>query len=69
MANFIIGSPENETYITPEYVGSCIIKLLKATAEFNLSLTITKAVMAVPAEFDERQRNATKDAARLAGSY
>lgn len=67
MANFLIGSAANETTVTPEYVGSCIIKMLKATAERNLSLSITKAVMAVPAEFDELQRNATKEAARLAG--
>jgi len=67
MANFLIGSVDNATAVTPEYVGSCIIKVLKATAERNLSLSISKAVMAVPAEFDELQRNMTKEAARLAG--
>lgn len=67
MANFLIGSAGNETIVTPEYVGSCIIKMLKATAERNLSLPITKAVMAVPAEFDEKQRNSTMQAAKLAG--
>ncbi|XP_028414333.1 heat shock 70 kDa protein 13-like [Dendronephthya gigantea] len=53
--------------VTPEEVGSYIIKELVNDAERNISRTITKAVMSVPAEFDKNQRMATKKAAQLAG--
>ena len=53
--------------VSPEDIGSYIIKDLVKSAEKNISRTITKAVMSVPAEFDNDQRAATKEAARLAG--
>ena len=53
--------------ISPEYVGSLILKQLRETGERNLSVSLHRAVMAVPAEFDDRQRNFTKSAAQLAG--
>lgn len=53
--------------ISPEFVGSQLLNTLRKTAERNLSAPVTKAVMSVPAEFDERQRNYTRLAARLAG--
>ena len=56
-----------EKRITPEEIGSYIIKELVNDAERNISRTITKAVMSVPAEFDKYQREATKKAAQLAG--
>ncbi|NXU47279.1 HSP13 protein, partial [Turnix velox] len=58
----------NKTFrITPEQIGSQLIRKLKRMAEHNLSTRISKAVISVPAEFDERQWNATIKAANLAG--
>uniref|UniRef100_A0A4D5R9S8 Heat shock 70 kDa protein 13 n=1 Tax=Scolopendra viridis TaxID=118503 RepID=A0A4D5R9S8_SCOVI len=57
----------NVTEISPEMVGAEVIKVLREAAEANLNVPVTKAVMAVPAEFDELQRNYTKLAAKLAG--
>ncbi|CAB4004860.1 heat shock 70 kDa 13-like [Paramuricea clavata] len=56
-----------EKRVTPEEIGSYIIKELVLDAERNISRSITKAVMSVPAEFDKDQREATKKAAQLAG--
>ena len=53
--------------ISPEYVGSLILKQLRETGQQNLSTSLHRAVMAVPAEFDKQQRNYTKSAAHLAG--
>ena len=71
-ANATTGSPhfvvESETEaIDPERVGALIVATLKKTAESRLKVSVTKAVMSVPAEFDEKQRNATIRAAKLAG--
>ncbi|KAM4702201.1 heat shock 70 kDa protein 13 isoform 1-T1 [Discoglossus pictus] len=58
----------NDTFIvTPEYIGSQLLLKLKKMAEEYLGLPISKAVISVPAEFDERQRNYTIKAANLAG--
>ncbi|XP_058681514.1 heat shock 70 kDa protein 13 [Ammospiza caudacuta] len=58
----------NETFhITPERIGSKLLLKLKKMAEANLGMSISKAVISVPAEFDERQRNSTIEAANLAG--
>ena len=56
-----------EKRVTPEEIGSYIIKELVLDAERNISRSITKAVMSVPTEFDKDQREATKKAAQLAG--
>ncbi|CAR26343.1 ZYRO0B07524p [Zygosaccharomyces rouxii] len=48
-------------------IGSAILKYLKGTAENYLSEDIDKAVITVPAYFNDSQRQATKDAGRLAG--
>ncbi|GAV52323.1 hypothetical protein ZYGR_0AG03140 [Zygosaccharomyces rouxii] len=48
-------------------IGSEILKYLKGTAENYLSEEIDKAVITVPAYFNDSQRQATKDAGRLAG--
>lgn len=52
---------------TPVEISAEILKTLKATAEDALGKEIKKAVITVPAYFDDTQRTATKDAARLAG--
>ncbi|NXS54917.1 HSP13 protein, partial [Brachypteracias leptosomus] len=58
----------NETFhITPEHIGSQLLLKLKRMAEDDLGMPISKAVISVPAEFDERQRNCTIKAANLAG--
>uniref|UniRef100_G1NNS3 Heat shock 70 kDa protein 13 n=1 Tax=Meleagris gallopavo TaxID=9103 RepID=G1NNS3_MELGA len=58
----------NETFrVTPEHIGSQLLLKLKRMAEDHLGVPISKAVISVPAEFDERQRNATVKAANLAG--
>ena len=51
----------------PEEISSEILKKLKANAERELSQTITRAVITVPAYFNDAQRNATKRAGELAG--
>ncbi|NXR12810.1 HSP13 protein, partial [Semnornis frantzii] len=58
----------NETFrVTPEYIGAQLLLKLKRMAEDSLGMPISKAVISVPAEFDERQRNCTVKAANLAG--
>lgn len=52
---------------TPIEVSSEILKSLKARAEATLGGDLVGAVITVPAYFDDAQRQATKDAARLAG--
>nr|WDA43027.1 HSPA13 [Rana amurensis] len=58
----------NETFtVTPEYIASQLLLKLKKMAEKYLGIPVSKAVISVPAEFDERQRNYTVKAANLAG--
>ena len=52
---------------SPVEVSAEILKVLKARAEASLAGELTGAVITVPAYFDDAQRQATKDAARLAG--
>ncbi|MBX9805487.1 MAG: Fe-S protein assembly chaperone HscA [Alphaproteobacteria bacterium] len=56
-----------ETTKTPVEVASDILRTLKQRAETSLKQAIEKAVITVPAYFDEAARQATKDAANLAG--
>jgi len=67
MVQFVVNVSGEWRRISPEYVGSLILKQLRETVERNLSVPLHRAVMAVPAEFDEQQRNFTKSAAQLAG--
>lgn len=55
------------TYVTPVEVAADILRHIRTQAEDFLESPITDAVITVPAYFDEGARNATKDAARLAG--
>jgi molecular chaperone DnaK len=52
---------------TPPEVSAMILAKLKADAEMRLGETITQAVITVPAYFNDSQRQATKDAGRIAG--
>jgi molecular chaperone DnaK len=54
-------------HYTPEEISSEILKKLKAAAEAALGKTISRAVITVPAYFNDAQRNATKKAGELAG--
>src|SRR5690606_13966866 len=56
----------NKTYSIPE-VSSMILQEMKMVAEEYLSEPVTKAVITVPAYFNDNQRQATKDAGAIAG--
>nr|XP_019950864.1 PREDICTED: heat shock 70 kDa protein 13 [Paralichthys olivaceus] len=65
-AEFLIST--NQTFtVSPEFIGSRLLLKMRKMAERQLGVPIQNAVISVPAEFDERQRNFTVRAANLAG--
>ncbi|MCB9519817.1 MAG: molecular chaperone DnaK [Myxococcales bacterium] len=59
-------SVAGQTY-SPQEIAALVLRKMKATAEDYFGEVITEAVITVPAYFDDAQRQATKDAGKIAG--
>ena len=57
----------NGQKLAPQQVGAEVLRKMKKTAEDYLGETVTQAVITVPAYFNDSQRQATKDAGKIAG--
>lgn len=65
--NAILRIQVREKFYTPVELSATILKNLKERAEENLNTLVSKAVITVPAYFNDAQRQATRDAGKLAG--
>ncbi|KAJ8768976.1 hypothetical protein K2173_023971 [Erythroxylum novogranatense] len=70
----IVRAPNGDAWVeangqqySPSQVGAFILTKMKETAESYLGKSVSKAVITVPAYFNDAQRQATKDAGRIAG--
>ncbi len=70
----IVSSEKNDAWIeangkkySPSQISAFILQKMKETAEKHLGQPVTKAVITVPAYFNDAQRQATKDAGKIAG--
>lgn len=57
----------NNKKLAPPQISAEVLRKMKKTAEDYLGETVTKAVITVPAYFNDQQRQATKDAGQIAG--
>jgi molecular chaperone DnaK (HSP70) len=62
-----VGQPPTELRLSPEEVSAEILRVLRNRASIVLGREVSRAVITVPAYFDDAQRNATRTAGRLAG--
>lgn len=65
--NAAVFVPALDKELTPEEISAMILQKLKADAEAYLGEKVTKAVITVPAYFNDAQRTATKNAGEIAG--
>ena len=63
----VIEIPNQKKDFTPQEISGFILKKMKETAEEYLGTKVEKAVITVPAYFNDAQRQATKDAGKIAG--
>lgn len=70
----IVKAPNGDAWVemngqqySPSQIGAFVLTKMKETAESYLGKTVSKAVITVPAYFNDAQRQATKDAGRIAG--
>ncbi len=64
---FVVKDGETEKTVSPEEVGAAVLAKLKKVAEDYLGQEVSDAVITVPAYFNDAQRQATKDAGKIAG--
>ncbi|MDT5269018.1 MAG: molecular chaperone DnaK [Acidobacteriota bacterium] len=64
--NLALIEAHGEEY-SPQYISAMILRSLKSSAEEYLGQTVEKAVVTVPAYFNDSQREATREAGRMAG--
>jgi len=65
-SNMVVFEVDGKQY-TPQEMGAKVLAKLKQAAEDYLGETVTEAVITVPAYFNDSQRQATKDAGKIAG--
>ena len=70
----IVRAPNGDAWVaaagkhySPQQISAFILQKMKETAEAHLGQTVTQAVITVPAYFNDAQRQATKDAGKIAG--